>query len=150
VAAGCAALLGVAARRWPLMRTSVSIILAAASLSAIVLHTRWAIHYVAGWSGEGSRASIERFTAAVGVGLAAALMAAAILSLLAPRLTAVVPLAAALGYVYLALPLVRAPARFDLQGAGGANLLLALAAVCGSASLVVFHAVAGPRQASPP
>jgi hypothetical protein len=129
------------------MRTTVSIILAAASLSAIVLHTRWAIHYAAGWIGEGSHASIERFTAAVGVGLAAALMAAAILSLTVPRLTAVIPLAAVLGYVYVALPLARAPARFDLEGAGAANLLLALAAVCGSASLLVFHLVAGGGQA---
>lgn len=140
-------MLGLIARRWPLMRTTLSILLAALSLAAIVLHTRWAIHYSAGWSGEGSHAGIERFTAAVGVGLAAALMAAAFLSLLAPRLTAVVPLAAVLGYVYLALPLVGHSPRIDLQATAGSNLWLALAAVAGFAALAVFHLVAGARPA---
>lgn len=145
LAIGGAAGLGLMARRWPVMRTSVSILLAAASLAAIVLHTRWAIHYAAGWSGEGSYAGIERFTAAVGVGLAVALMAAAFLSLLAPRLTAVVPLAAVLGYVYLALPLAGRSPRVDLRAVSGSNLWLALTAVAGSAALAVFHLVAGAR-----
>jgi hypothetical protein len=136
--------LGLMARRWPVARTPVSIVLAAASLAAIVLHTRWAIRYAAGWNGPGSYAGIERFTAAVGVGLAAALMAAALLSLLAPRLTAIVPLAAVIGYVYLALPLAGGSGRFDPQAVGASNLWLALAAVSGSAALVVFHVVSGP------
>jgi hypothetical protein len=141
-AIGCAAALGGLARRWPVAKTPVSIALAAASLAPIVLHTRWAIRYAAGWNGPGSYAGIERFTAAVGVGLAAALMAAALLSLLAPRLTAVVPVAAVVGYVYLALPLAGRSSRFDPQAVGPSNLWLALAAVSGSAALAVFHLVA--------
>jgi hypothetical protein len=139
LAAGLAGGLGLFARRWPLSRTPISITLSAASLGAIVVHTRWAVHFAAGWSGPGSRAGIERFTAAVGVGLAAALMAAAFLSLLAPRLTALVPMAATAAYVYLALPLA---GRRDLFSTAGPNLWLALAAVAGTSALVVFHFVA--------
>ena len=146
VSVGLAATLGLLARRWPLARTPFSILLTTASLAAIVLHTRWAIHYAAGWSGAGSHAGIERFTAAVGVGLAAALMAAAFLSLLAPRLTAVVPFAAVLGYVYLALPLAGRSPGIALPATSGSNLWLALAAVAGSSALVVFHRIARARR----